>query len=58
MQRKIIQLVPVSHGLLGLTISLTMYALCNDGTIWYRHCYDEKNSNWKPVTDDVPGTKS
>lgn len=56
--RKVIHLVPVPYQFLGITLALRMYALCDDGTIWYRDCNSPNDSTWKRSDDSIPGTLS
>jgi len=52
--RKITQIVPVPCTVLGFTVSLIMYALCDDGTVWYHYCWRNSDSTWKQTTDFIP----
>lgn len=54
--RKIIQIVGFTYQKMGSTSNCIIYALCDDGTLWFRSATDEKDNSWKQVMDFIPGT--
>lgn len=55
MIRKIIQIEVVTETVFGITTGIRQYALCDDGSIWYRLAF-QKDSHWRLVDDYIPGT--
>lgn len=49
--RKIVQIeiVTTAHGFFGSAYRI--YALCDDGSLWYRDATHKADSRWHPVRD-------
>ena len=52
-----IQITTVPIVFLGVLWETRMYALCDDGTIWYSDRISKKDASWKKCDEQIPLTK-
>ena len=53
-KRKPIQLVAIPFSIFGITFSYRLYAVCDDGTVWYSDRLDKKDRKWTCCDDQIP----
>lgn len=51
--RKVIQINIITNKFLGMTTGYRVFALCDDGTLWYK---DNSSDIWIKMEDKIPNT--